>query len=501
MGILNGQPVDETYTNPAFLDRRLDDTAIGKYTLNNTEPVSGNSVENLQREHNSAASFIGKGLNSAKNDLPAWNNNQLGNSYDPLKDRIDTVTGAFDSTSGHSHNGIQGQGPRIIASTLDQVPLRGYVLQGTTLTSVSGLSVNVSTQLAGKTSGGSAGSPGVVTDSPFNQVVLRQATGANQGDSFVDSLGNVVYGRVTYAATIWTLTFYVLTSGTETSYTFGSAVNIAWYYQEIFNPMISAPTYSEFAVIPSDNVTADVITATQSLQGKVLLSSTAPPDISTTAATGTPNATVALADHTHKGLHSLAKFGSVQLFGDVTLTGSSSTVLTQIGQNINIDTQGAIGHQEVPYGPVNGVNTTFGPLTYYPSSVLSVLVFIDSIVVPNSEWTLVGNSIVFTGIIPQLGQQVFTYYLYAGIPTPPPVPQGAFNLEYRTLTSLEVTNKVLNLINPPAVGSLTVVDLINAGPQVFGVDYSVAGTAFTWNGYALDGILEVGDILRVQYLT
>lgn len=53
MGVTDGQPVDEDFTNPAFLDRRQDDTAFGVYTWNNTtDPLSGASVVNHQRHIN-----------------------------------------------------------------------------------------------------------------------------------------------------------------------------------------------------------------------------------------------------------------------------------------------------------------------------------------------------------------------------------------------------------------------------------------------------------------
>ena len=501
MGILNGQPVDEEFTNPAFLDRRLDDTAIGKYTLSNTDPISGSSVTNLQREHNSAASFMGKSLNSVYNDLPAWTNTQVGLSTDNLKARAEALTYKFDSVGGHKHTGVQGDAPRINSSDLANVPLRGFDNQGTLLTGITGSSTNVSSVLTGKIPGGSNAALGVVTDPPYNKVVLRQGSGTDQGDAFKDANGNLVYGRLTYAATVWTLSFYVLIGGTETAYSFATSVDIDWYYQEIFNPMLACPTYSQSAFIPSDNATADVQTATQSLQGKVLLSSSTPSEISSTGNTGTANGTVALADHTHKGLHSISKQGSAQLFGDVTLTGSLTTTITQVGNNIDISSQGGVGYQETPAGPANGVNTTFGPLTYTPSSAASVGVFVDSILVPNTDWSLVGNSIVFSSNIPQLGQQVYVFYIYAGLPNTPPVPTGAFNLEYRTLSAGEITAKALTLANSPAFGNLTVVDLINCGPQVYNVDYTIAGSTLNWNGFGLDGLLQAGDILRVQYFT
>lgn len=53
MGITNGQPVDEQFTNPAFLDRRLDDFASGVIDFKNTtDPLSGAFVLNIQRNIN-----------------------------------------------------------------------------------------------------------------------------------------------------------------------------------------------------------------------------------------------------------------------------------------------------------------------------------------------------------------------------------------------------------------------------------------------------------------
>jgi hypothetical protein len=128
----------------------------------------------------------------------------------------------------------------------------------------------------------------------------------------------------------------VLLAGVETAYTFAVSSDVRYYYQEIFNPMGgNAPVYSEFASIPSDNATADILTATTTIQGKVQLATTAQPVGSTTSA-GTANATVANQDHTHAGVHSVSKSGSASLLGDVTFTGANGTTLTQVSQNIEI---------------------------------------------------------------------------------------------------------------------------------------------------------------------
>lgn len=335
MGVLDGQAVSAGVTNPAFLDANADDTGVGIITLANNDPGTGAAVDNLQREHNSAASFMGKGLNSDFDDVPGYGNNQVGTPNQPLFDRIDALSQRFDNASGHSHNGGLGEGQRITASNLDAVPFRGFFIQGTRLTSVSGSSTTVTTQLSGKTPGGGIGVEGVVTSTPYNRVIIRQGSGANEGDAFVDAFGNVVYGRVTYAATVWTLSYYVMIGATETAYTFSGFPNVDWYYQEIYNPMVSPPVFSELAIIPSDNPTADVQTATTTLQGKVSLAITAQ-DVGSSTSAGTANAVVANADHTHRGVASVAKSGSSALYADVTLTGSGGTSLTQALQNIDI---------------------------------------------------------------------------------------------------------------------------------------------------------------------
>lgn len=336
MGVTDGQNVSAAITNAAFLDATADDTGTGKYTFANTEAVSGDTVENVQREHNSAASFVGKALNSAKDDLPSWTQNEVGTSVDSIFARAEALTALFNGTIGHTHDGTDGEGPAIVAGAISAVPLRGYVQQGT-IVSVTGSSADVSAALVSKIPNGSETTEGIVTDAPENKVVLRYASGAFEDDEILDALGNVVFGRLTYSATVWTLSFYSLVSGTETAYSFAAATSLKWYYQEIFNPLGgAAPVFSEFANIPSDNATAAIITATTSLQGKVSLSNATPSAIASSGSAGTASASVANADHTHAGVHSLSKSGSAQILGDVTLSATAGVTLTQAASDIQI---------------------------------------------------------------------------------------------------------------------------------------------------------------------
>lgn len=349
MGIQNGQPVNEAYTNPAFLDRRQDDTTIGKVTLANTDPASGSTVTNTQRELNSEASFTGKSINTASNDLPVYTNNQVGAANDDLRTRADALSERFDSSTGHTHDGTSGEGPQIVASDLASVPLRAYERAGSGFSTGTGSSLDISSIMVGKTAGGGVSQVGVVTDAPYNKVSMLQGSGASSFDYFKDADGNIVYGRLTYAASVWTISYYVLIGGTETAYTFASDQQAVWFYQEVFNPMVNPPTFSEFAFLPSDNVTADVITATTTLQGKVSLASSAQ-SVGSANSAGTANASVANADHAHQGVHSLAKSGDTALYNDITLSAGTAINLVQSGQDIQINA--ILSGGNVPVGAI-----------------------------------------------------------------------------------------------------------------------------------------------------
>jgi hypothetical protein len=330
MGVTDGQPVNAAVTNPAFLDANADDTALGKITLANISdiPTSGPTIVNIQRELNALSSYTGKPINQAIGTIPSWTNNQVGSLSDNLFTRANALTGTFDGTIGHAHTGVDGDGPQLSGASIGGVPYAGFFLQGTLLTGVSGGSTDVTTELSGKSISTGQTEIGVVTNAPYNKVILRQGSGPNTGDEFVDGSGNVVYGRITFALLTWTLTYYVDISGTETPYSFGSSVDVDWYYQELFNIMVATPVYSPIAITPSDNTTADVIDATETLAGKVILANVAPPAIASTGAKGT-STRVAHQDHTHEGVHAILIDGDpTEALGDVSFLAGTNVTLT-----------------------------------------------------------------------------------------------------------------------------------------------------------------------------
>lgn len=498
MGVSSGSPVSAGNTNSAFLDANADDSALGKIDFANTDPVSGSAVVNIQENVNSLNHFTGRASNVNKDALPAWSSNDAGAGTDNLYERADALTLKFNSSTGHKHTGGAGDAPPINSVDIASVVLRGSVIRGVDVTGAIGGSSNVSAQFSTSTPSNSQTVKGVVVNAPYNQVILRDLF----GDKIVDGSGNEVYARLTESTGTWTLTYFVNLSGTETAYSFGSATNLSWYYQQLFNPIYDAPVYSEYAVTPSENTTSDVVDASETQAGKVLLANSAPPAVASASAKGT-SARVAHSDHTHEGIHSIFKTGDSQVFGDVELSPGAGISITRAGNKFTIDgTTAAVGYQEVPGGPINGVNNTFGPLSQTPASAESIIVFVDGLPVDKSRWGLSTLSIVFTsGNEPQLGQDVYVWYIGSGVPIVPPTPTGTLKTEFRVITNTEAVNKKIVLVSTPATPAEILVDVIGGGPQVFNVDYTVVGNEFRWNGYALDGILSQSDTIRFHYIT
>lgn len=97
MSVSNGQLANQTTFNAAFLSRTASSDTVGILGLANVASASGSSVTNVQREHNSAASYIGKALNGIKNLLPAWTSVAVGAPTDDLTQRCEALTAAFEA--------------------------------------------------------------------------------------------------------------------------------------------------------------------------------------------------------------------------------------------------------------------------------------------------------------------------------------------------------------------------------------------------------------------
>jgi hypothetical protein len=160
---------------------------------------------------------------------------------------------------------------------------------------------------------------------------------------------------------------------------------------------------------------------------------------------------------------------------------------------------GSVGFQEELGGTVNGINTTFGPMTYLPANDDSILVSVDGLILRSDEWSVSGSNIVLS-VAPVVGQRVYVFYVTQGTIAPPPVISGVWKTEYRTLTAGEVTAKAITLAQTPAASGEVMLDIAGGGAQFYGDDFVVSVATLSWNGLALDGILTAGDKLRVSYV-
>lgn len=367
-GIFDGQPVDRANTNPAFMTKNGgDDTTTTDMNFQSVTPAAGANVNQVQGEMNGQNKYTGRPSNSGKDSLPAWLYNYVGTTLDNLHERADFLTRKFAgliANGGHKHNGTDGEGAAIDAVDLVNVRLSGKVLQGVDQIGVTGVSTNVSTDMSGKTPSSGIAVKGVVVTAPYNKVIIRQATGASTDDVYRDGSGNIVYGRITESAGVWTLSYYVEIAAVETAYSFASPSDVRWYFQELFNPVTDAPVYSEFAVIPSENTTSDVVDATETQAGKVLLSNIVATSVGSANVKGT-SARVSHEDHAHQGVHSISKSGSADLFGDVDLVEGSDISITQVDQNITIagTVKRRAGLATISNGATSVVVTYSTPLT------------------------------------------------------------------------------------------------------------------------------------------
>ena len=77
-----------------------------------------------------------------------------------------------------------------------------------------GTTLTVTTLLSGKTAGGLDTQAGVFTTAPNNKVYFRKVSDGKA----VTSNGSQVFGRLTYATGVWTVTFYTMSGGSETAF-------------------------------------------------------------------------------------------------------------------------------------------------------------------------------------------------------------------------------------------------------------------------------------------
>jgi len=557
MTVSNGELANQNTFNTSFCSRENDTNTVGKFDLQNAAAVSGPDLINLQRIINSIASAMGLSTSEVYNFLITWAADYVGAPNDNIEARINALVALFNGTTGHAHTGVNGDAAPVSITDVLGINQFRSAYQTFALVAASGLTVDVSADLTGKIAGGTSTQAGVVTTAPSNRVyVMDTAT-----ETFVeDAGGQRVYGRLTYAPVNWTLSFYTNEAGVETAHNLTST-DITLFYLEVFTlatlPTIS-PSPSDFGSL---DITSDVADATPSVPGKVtiaaqafggaktfndaleLLSQFFGSTATNAALTGSSQTLATpvklITRLTNASLVSISAITAPTkaqfIFlrnvtgNDITLINSDSganSILSGTGSDFTLADKascllfydltsarwtliggggggGALGYQEVLAGTVDGVNDTFGPLSFTPSDDNSIAVYVNGIFILNSNYTVVaGPNIVFNvGSIPEPGQSVEAFYITTGTPAPAPAPTGTWVVDYHTVTAGEETAKSFALSGTPAAPSGVLVDIISNGPQIYSVDFTISGSNFNWTGLGLDGFLNENDIVRIAFIT
>ena len=76
---------------------------------------------------------------------------------------------------------------------------------------------------------------------------------------------------------------------------------------------------------------------------------------------------------------------------------------------------------------------------------------------------------------------------------------GDFFVEERTISAAEAAAEQLTLANTPGNPATVTLNVPTGVIQRNGFDYDVVGANIVWGGFALETILEAGDILIISY--
>lgn len=267
MTVSNGQLANQNTFNTSFMSREVDTDTVGKVDLLNPEVASGASVINSQRFINAVASALGMTTAEVYNFLFTYSSNIVGAANDTVLARLNALTLKYRGTTGlgHAHSGVDGDSEKISAANLLNINQYFAEWQVATKTGVTGSSTVITTEMSGKTPGGTSSQLGVITSAPSNRAILYNSV---NGEAFEDAEGQKVYGRVTESAGVWTLSFYTNEAGVETAYSFGSSSDVQFFFLEVFS-LATRPTIPSTPEFGSLDTTADVVDATTLLRGLV----------------------------------------------------------------------------------------------------------------------------------------------------------------------------------------------------------------------------------------
>jgi hypothetical protein len=210
--------------------------------MDNGAPASGVPLFNVQGGLNQL--YTGTGATETTPGTTYTSQTVITNG-DNHQAALGKLDAKFHHTTGHTHDGTAGNGGPIAPGSIGSIPLFGTYVQGANLLGITGTSTNVTANLSGETPSTLSTVEGVPVNVGPNRVLLLSALAASYEERLRDVSGNPVYGRLTEAAGVWTLSFFKYVLGVETAHNFTGAVDLIWFYQKLFKRIVNAPVYSD----------------------------------------------------------------------------------------------------------------------------------------------------------------------------------------------------------------------------------------------------------------
>lgn len=319
---------------------------------------------------------------------------------------------------------------------------------------------------------------GTVSSAIDPKKVLVRAAGTDNGVD--DGSGDEIYGTLTEASGVYTLNFF---KADGTAYTFAATTPVDFYFVAIYNEF-SKPVDAHLAANFGGVIDATSFDTFSQLIGTLVAGT------SYTATAATVAGHLAGIDSALGGINTNVS-NIVNGTTNISYTGVASTPTAA-----SITVAGALTALSNAFGNMAGltslVNITGTVASTLFSSIDSYLTNLTAsqvAYVPTTGSLLTGETTV-QGAIDNLET------LVAGISATLPV---WFKQEF-TLDSADIAAELVALTHVPLEGSVQVVPV--GGPMQSEVtDYSVNVSAgqVAWTGLALAPVLEVGDVLMVQY--
>lgn len=263
MAVTNGTPANATTFNTAFVSRTQDTSTVGKLDLNE---ASTTDLIDIQRIINEILDQNGL-ANQAATDANAkvYSSNNVVTDGNDQRVSIGDLDGAFDGSTGHSHDGTAGEGPQIDAGNLTNVNNFFAEFGEYTFDAASGTSIDVSSLFSGQSPGGDASTAGVITSAPNNFVPILEK---DTGGEIEDGEGDRVFARLTESGGTWTLSFFTNEAGTETAHSLSSQ-DIRFLYREVFTQATRPTIGANVAVYDTQSAVGDIPDASATQRGVV----------------------------------------------------------------------------------------------------------------------------------------------------------------------------------------------------------------------------------------